>query len=116
MGKSIEKNNALQIIGNNIKTIRLLRNMTQEQMAEKLDRSVNFVSLIELGKSGMSVQTIIDICNILEVNTDSLFKGLLDYKMKDKDKYIIENVISLSNEDKDVVTNLIEYIIKKSSK
>lgn len=30
MGKSIEKNNALQIIGNNIKTIRLLRNMTQE--------------------------------------------------------------------------------------
>lgn len=85
-------------------------------MAEKLDRSVNFVSLIELGKSGMSVQTIIDICNILEVNTDSLFKGLLDYKMKDKDKYIIENVISLSNEDKDVVTNLIEYIINKSSK
>lgn len=116
MGKSIDKNNALQIIGNNIKTIRLLRNMTQEQMAEKLDRSVNFVSLIELGKSGMSVQTIIDICNILEVNTDSLFKGLLDYKMKDKDKYIIENVISLSNEDKEVVTNLIEYIINKSSK
>ena len=116
MGKSIDKNNALQIIGNNIKTIRLLRNMTQEQMAEKLDRSVNFVSLIELGKSGMSVQTIIDICNILEVNTDSLFKGLLDYKLKDQDKYIIENIISLSNEDKEIVTNLIEYIINKSSK
>ena len=33
-----------------------------------------------------------------------------------KDKYIIENVISLSNEDKEVVTNLIEYIINKSSK
>lgn len=112
----IDKNNIQQTVGNNIKTIRLSRGMTQEQMAEKLNRSVNFVSLIELGKSGMSVPTIIDICNVLDVNSDSLFKGLLDYEIKDKDKFIIETISVLSNEDKEVVKTLLEYIINKNSK
>lgn len=67
MEKSKGNKNILEIIGNNMKAIRLSRGITQEQMAEKLNRSINFVSLIELGKSGMSVETIVDICNILEL-------------------------------------------------
>ena len=45
MKETVEKNKVLQIIGNNIKTLRLSKSMTQEQMAEKLDHSVNFVIL-----------------------------------------------------------------------
>ncbi len=85
MKETTEKNRVLQIIGNNIKTLRLSKCMTQEQMAKKLDHSVNFVSLIELGKSGMSVVTILDICNILDVDVNCIFKGLLDYRIKNKD-------------------------------
>lgn len=116
MEDSTNKNDIQQVVGKNIKTIRLAKGMTQEQLAEKLNRSVNFVSLIELGKSGMSVPTIIDICNVLDVSSESLFKGLLDYKIEDKDKFIIETISVLSNEDKDVVMNLIEYIVNKNSK
>ena len=82
MNETVEKRKVLLIIGNNIKALRLSKGMTQEQMAEKLDHSVNFVSLIELGKSGMSVTTMLDICNILDVDINCLFKGLLDYRMK----------------------------------
>lgn len=46
-----EKDLILKKIGNNIKTTRIAKGMTQEQIAEKLNCSVNFVSLIELGKS-----------------------------------------------------------------
>lgn len=116
MEDSTNKNDIQQAVGKNIKTIRLAKGMTQEQLAEKLNRSVNFVSLIELGKSGMSVPTIIDICNVLDVSSESLFKGLLDYKIENKDKFIIETISVLSNEDKDVVMNLIEYIVNKNSK
>lgn len=38
---------ALEIIGKNIKTARLMRGLSQESLAEKLDKSVNFVSLLE---------------------------------------------------------------------
>lgn len=43
-----EKMTILQKVGNNIKSIRTSQGLTQEQMAEKLNRSTNFVSLIEL--------------------------------------------------------------------
>lgn len=88
--------------------------MTQEQMAEKLDHSVNFVSLIELGKSGMSVVTILDICNILDVNC--IFKGLLDYRIKNKDQELIDNILTLSSEDKDIIEKLIKHLINKNNK
>ena len=73
MNENLEKYKALQIIGENIKRLRVSRNMTQEQLAERMERSINFVSLIELGKSGMSVVTILEICNILEVDVNCFF-------------------------------------------
>lgn len=112
MGKSKGNNDILKIIGNNVKTIRLSRGVTQEQMAEKLNRSVNFVSLIELGKSGMSVETIIAICNILDISSESIFKGLIDYNLKEKDRYILENISTLNSKDKKIVTDLMQYIIE----
>ena len=116
MKKTIGKSEVLQIIGNNIKTLRLSKGMTQEQMAEKLDHSVNFVSLIELGKSGMSVTTILDICNILDTDVNSIFKGLLDYRIKNKDKKLIDNILTLSNDDKEIIEKLIEHLINKNNK
>ncbi len=113
MGKAKINNDILEIIGNNIKTIRLSRGITQEQVAEKLNRSVNFVSLIELGKSGMSVQTIIALCNILDVSTESIFKGLVNYNLKEQDRFILENLSTLNNKDKEIIINLINYIIDK---
>lgn len=116
MKKTIGKSEVLQIIGNNIKTLRLSKGMTQEQMAEKLDHSVNFVSLIELGKSGMSVTTILDICNILDTDVNSIFKGLLDYRIKNKDNKLIDNILTLSNDDKEIIEKLIEHLINKNNK
>lgn len=113
MGKSKKNNNILAAVGNNIKNIRLSKGLTQEQLAEKLNRSVNFVSLIELGKSGMSVETIVAICNILDISSESIFKGLINYTLKETDRYILENISSLTNKDKKIVTDLIQYILEK---
>lgn len=106
----------MQIIGNNIKTLRLSKGMTQEQMAEKLDHSVNFVSLIELGKSGMSVITMIDICNILDIDVNCIFKGLLDYRIKNRDQKLINNILILSDNDKEIIDKLTEHLINKNNK
>ena len=112
MGKSKGNNNIWKIIGNNIRTIRLSKGFTQEQIAEKLNRSINFVSLIELGKSGMSIETIIAICNILDINSESVFKGLIDYNLKEMDRYIIESISTFNSRDKKIVTDLIQYIVE----
>ena len=90
--------------------------MTQEQLAEKLDHSVNFVSLIELGKSGMSVITMLDICNILDIDVNCIFKGLLDYRIKNRDQKLVDNILILSNDDREIVEKLVEHLINKTNK
>jgi transcriptional regulator with XRE-family HTH domain len=89
--------------------------MTQEQLAEKLKKSTNFVSLIERGQSGISVNTIIDICNILDIDPNAIFNGLVEYN-NEQDKLIINSISSLSDDDKYIISELIEYINNKNTK
>ena len=114
MSKDIEKN-VLKEIGNNIKTARILKGLTQEYVAERLDKSINFISLLERGQTGLSVNSIIDICNILEIDPNAIFNGLINCS-NSKDEIIVNSICSLSNEDKRIVNELIEYILKKNNK
>ncbi len=57
----------MQKIGTNIKTARQIKGFTQESLAEKLNKSANFISLAERGKSGIGIKTIIDICCTLDI-------------------------------------------------
>lgn len=61
----------------------------------------------------MSVPTIIYICNVLDIDSNSIFNGLLNYQQSDKDKYILENLSVLNDKDKNIITNLIQYIMEK---
>ena len=36
--------NSLQVIGKNVRTARIMRGLSQETLAEKLEKSINFVS------------------------------------------------------------------------
>lgn len=105
----------LKKIGTNIKTARVLKGYTQEYLSEKQNKSTNYVSLVERGKSGIGIKTIIDICNILNIEPNSIFNGLLKYKNKEN-KEIIDSLSTLSEEDREMVISLIEYIMKKGSK
>ena len=107
-----ERKEILETIGKNVKSIRLSRGITQEVMAEKLNKSINFVSLLEKGSSGASLQTLVDICNILQVDANSIFKGLLTYNIEEKDRYIIDSISAFSDKDKKIMTDLIDYIIE----
>lgn len=107
-----ERKEILQTIGKNVKSIRLSKGITQEVMAEKLNKSINFVSLLEKGSSGASLQTLVDICNILEVDANCIFKGLLTYNIEEKDRYIIDSISAFSDKDKKIMTDLINYIIE----
>lgn len=51
MEEKTNKSNILQVLGKNIKQIRLLKGYTQEYLADKLNKTVNFVSLVERGES-----------------------------------------------------------------
>lgn len=108
--EDITKSNALQIIGRNIKRIRLLRGLSQENLANDLDKSVNLVSLVERGESGLSIPTLIDICRVLEVDANSIFEGVIAPPVATDDDFITKSFSLFNNADKAIVTDLITYI------
>ena len=63
-------------IGMRIQFSREKTGLTQEQLAEKIDRSTQFISTIERGVAGPSLETVISLCNVLDVSSDWLLRGI----------------------------------------
>lgn len=63
------------IIGERIKSARIAKGLTQEQLAERLDVSIAFLSRIERGSSRINLRRLDEICNILEISQGSILEG-----------------------------------------
>ena len=64
-------------LGRRIRQIRRESNMTQEQLAEKLGISASFMGHIERGTRVPSLETLVMICNELDVTPDFLLSASL---------------------------------------
>ncbi len=61
-------------LGKNIKYRRQKLGLTQQQLAEKLDLSLNFIGKIEVAFSKPSLDTLIQIADALETSVSELTK------------------------------------------
>ena len=59
--------------GKRVKNLRRLKNLTQAQLAEKLNLSVNYVSQIETGIAPPSFKTLLLLAQGLDVELKDLF-------------------------------------------
>lgn len=109
------KSSVLTTLGKNVKQIRLLKGLSQENLASELQKSINFVSLLENGKTGLSVQTIVDICNVLKIDTNTLFSGIIDPSESTVDSFIINSLNLFDEKDKEIVNTLTTYIINSKN-
>lgn len=62
--------------GKRLRKFRRNKDLTQEQLAERVGISVDFVSLIERGLSAPSFDTIQKMSEVLEVPVEEFFKPL----------------------------------------
>lgn len=60
-------------LGKRIQEARLLRNITQDQIAEQCGVTPKHISAIERGTSPGSVILLLNICNILDITPNTLF-------------------------------------------
>ncbi|MGF1481871.1 MAG: helix-turn-helix domain-containing protein [Cyanophyceae cyanobacterium] len=63
---------AKQLFGERVQTLRKARGITQEQLAERLNKSIEHVSYIERGERAPSFETIIDVAEALDVSVPYL--------------------------------------------
>lgn len=65
-------------MGRIIKSIRKSKGLSQAELAESADLSVPYISHIETGRSKASLETVVNIANILNVTVDRLLCGNLE--------------------------------------
>ena len=70
----IKNKDILKVIGERIQKARNKKGYTQEYVAEKIDKSVDILRSIENGRSVGSVETLLNLCNVLEVTLDYILK------------------------------------------
>ncbi|AFS77841.1 putative HTH-type transcriptional regulator type 3 [Gottschalkia acidurici 9a] len=99
-------------LGSRIKELRRHKNLTQEQLAELVNISTTHIGQIERGERGASLDTLISICNCLEVTLDYLLKDYID-----NEDELLRNQWNVmlkgrSDKEKDLVIKMVRTLIE----
>lgn len=81
--------------------------LTQEQVAEKMDVSVQMVSNLELGKKAIRPENLIKICSILDVSADYILTGRSSEQSLST---IVKKFAALSPEHQQIIGMLIDSL------
>lgn len=80
-------------LGNRIREERLKLNLTQSELAEKVDLSDTYIGAIERGERSLTVASLIKVANVLGVSVDYLLSDLID----ENDQNIIDQFRQIVN-------------------
>ena len=67
-----------QTLGKRIRLLRKQQHLSQMTLAEMVDKSPTYISLVENGQKGPSLETLIDVANALKGTMDILLSEYLE--------------------------------------
>lgn len=107
-------------IGKKIKLARAKAEYTQEELAEKLGLSPRYISQLERGIAFGSATTIINVCKVLNINSDFLFHELIQNKAPLSDNIIddkfLEDYLKLNDYNKNIIAIFTSELIKMQNR
>lgn len=86
-------------VGCRIKEQRILKNMSQVELSEKIGRYDNYIYDVEHGKNGMSLEIALSISSILEMDLNYMFYGIYSDKELSGASSVIMNYIDSCEPD-----------------
>lgn len=101
-------------VGLNIRKLREKNHLRQEDLAEKIGMTANYIGLVERGERIPALPTFIDILNALGASADVVLADVLDDGYATKASLLGEKLSNLSPEDRRHIFNIIDTFIKKS--
>lgn len=81
------------IIGSRLKKARLEAGLTQQEMAEKTNLSIAFISRVERGSSHINLKRLSEFCSILGISEGYILNGVSD----SDDKYLYDEFNEILN-------------------
>ena len=102
----------MRSIGENIRKYRLMRNMRQEDLAEKTDLSSNYIGMIERGEKIPSLETFIAIINALDVSADIILSNLTSSGYEVKESLLNEKLDNIPEHEREMIFDVIDTMLK----
>lgn len=99
-------------MGDRIKETRKLQGLTQEQLAEKVDISLEYISQIERGLKMPSMQVFIKLVEILDVSADYILRDSISTRNLYGDKQIGSRLERLTPKQRVALEALIDTYIE----
>lgn len=100
-----------KLIGSRIKATRKATGKTQEWLAEQIDVTVGYISQIERGITKISLETLSEICTVLNGNMSFLVTGIASAHDEYLKNDVIEKFSMLSERDKKLVLSIINAML-----
>ena len=101
-------------IGKFIAQKRKSKKLTQEQLAEKLSVTVGYVSQLERGVTKISLDTLSEICSILNCDMSFFITGTATGENGYLQDELIEKYSALTQSQKRTILDFIDILIKNS--
>nr|MBE6545006.1 helix-turn-helix transcriptional regulator [Oscillospiraceae bacterium] len=106
--KSMGDKQILKEMGERINSTRKSMKITQEELAEKMDVSVQMISNLELGKKAIRPENMVKLCDSLNISADYILRGkFASYETSE----IFEDYNKLSLENQIIIKELIKKLI-----
>lgn len=100
-------------VGQRIKAAREKKNMTQEDLAARIDISPTHVSVIERGTKIPRVDTFVSIANVLDVSADELLVDVVDRASVGVASELSAAIEALPHEEKMRVLKVVSALIDR---
>lgn len=106
----------LRPLGIKIKRAREKKGYTQEKLAEKLNLSVQHISVIERGVKAPRMDTFIRIANELDVNADYLLSDMLDVSAQIKSNELYEMMDKIPKAERNRILEVVKVLVDTAEK
>ena len=96
-------------LGMRVRQQRVLNRLTQEQLAEKTGVSSSFIGHIERGEKKASVETVVALCNALDISPSVLLQDSLS-------DGVIRSQLDFDQANQDLMNSLMHVLREHSQK
>lgn len=92
-----------KLIGRRVKEARRQKQISQAELAERIDTSVSYISHIETGKKKASLESLVRIANVLESTVDYMLNGNQTYDVLEYQTDLVRLVEGCSSYEKRII-------------
>lgn len=103
----------LSKIGLNIHEARIKKSWRQEDLAEKVNKSVAYIGMIERGERIPKLETFINIINALDVSADEILSDVTNYGYKVRLSQYAERISRLDREDQEKLSEIADVFLRR---